>query len=196
MPGSMELIGMDFWGPTRQESANGNKYVLVITDYLTKFVVAKALPNNTVQTTAQVFVEEFIFKFGVPNRLITDQGVHFNNELLKNVAAMIGFDHIKSTPYHPQTNGQVERFNATVHPQLTKLYDENLNNWDEYLPAVLYAYNTGQHATTGYSPFQLMFGREPTLPLAQKQPTFTLTKPNDYWPRMMRSLKMYHQTAR
>ncbi|CAF1612309.1 unnamed protein product [Didymodactylos carnosus] len=70
--GSMELIGMDFWGPTRQESANGNKYVLVITDYLTKFVVAKALPNNTTQTAAQVFVEEFIFKFGVPNRLITD----------------------------------------------------------------------------------------------------------------------------
>ncbi|CAF1585106.1 unnamed protein product [Didymodactylos carnosus] len=185
-----------FLGPTRQEPANGNKYVLVITDYLTKFVVAKALPNNTAQTTAQVFVEEFIFKFGVPNRLITDQGVHFNNELLKNVAAMIGFDHIKSTPYHPQTNGEVERFNATFHPQLAKLYDENLNNWDEYLLAVLYAYNTGQHPTTGYSPFQLMFGREPTLPLAQKQPTFTLAKPNDYWPRMMRSLKMYHQAAR
>ncbi|CAF4512793.1 unnamed protein product [Didymodactylos carnosus] len=138
---------MDFWGPTRQESANGNKYVLVITDYLTKFVVAKALPNNTAQTTAQVFVEEFIFKFGVPNRLITDQGVHFNNELLKNVTAMIGFDHIKSTPYHPHTNGQVERFNATFHPQLAKLYDENLNNWDEYLPAVVYAYDTGHNAT-------------------------------------------------
>jgi transposase InsO family protein len=194
--GPMELIGMDFWGPTRQESVNGNKYVLVITDYMTKFVVAKALPNNTAQITAQTFLEEFIFKFGVPNRLITDQGVHFNNELMKNMAELLGFNHIKSTPYHPQTNGQVERFNATFRPQLAKLFDENLGNWDEYLPAVVYAYNTGQHATTGYSPFQLMFGRQPTLPLAEKHAIFTLTKPSDYWPRMIRSLKMYHQAAR
>ncbi|CAF1488885.1 unnamed protein product [Adineta steineri] len=194
--GQMELVGMDFWGPTREPSADGNRYILVITDYLTKFVVAKALPNNTAQTTAQTFVEDFIFKFGVPNRLITDQGVHFNNDLMRNITQMIGFDHIKSTPYHPQTNGQVERFNATFRPQLAKLYDENLNNWDEYLSAVVYAYNTGQHGTTGYSPFQLMFGRQPTLPLAQKHATFTLTKPNDYWPRIVRSLKMYHQAAR
>ncbi|CAF1062033.1 unnamed protein product [Didymodactylos carnosus] len=194
--GPLELVGMDFWGPIRQGSVNENKYVLVITDYLTKFVVAKALPNNTAQTTAQTFVEEFIFNFGVPNRLIIDQGVHFNNELMKNVAELIGFDHIKAIPYYPQTNGQVERFNATFRPQLAKLQDENLNNWDEYLPAVVYVYNTGQHATTGYSLFQLMFDREPTLPLAQKQPTFTLTKSNHYWPRMMWSLKMYYQAAR
>ncbi|CAF1178983.1 unnamed protein product [Didymodactylos carnosus] len=77
--GPMELVSIDFWGATRQESVNGNKYVLIITDYLTKFVVAKALPNNTTQTTAQTFVKEFIFKFGVLNRHITDQGVHFNN---------------------------------------------------------------------------------------------------------------------
>ncbi|CAF1026313.1 unnamed protein product [Didymodactylos carnosus] len=96
--GPMELVGMDFWGPTRQEFVNGNKYVLVVTDYLTKFIVAKALPYNTAQTTAQTFVEEFIFNFGVPNRLITDQAVHFNNELMKNVAELISFDHIKATP--------------------------------------------------------------------------------------------------
>ncbi|CAF1144117.1 unnamed protein product, partial [Didymodactylos carnosus] len=117
-----------FLGTTRQESDNGNKYVLVITDYLTKFVIVKALPNNTVQTTAQTFVEELIFNFGVPDRLIADQGVHFNNELMKNVAELIGFDYIKSIPYHLQTNGQVERFNATFRPQLAKLQGENLNH--------------------------------------------------------------------
>src|SRR5690348_623867 len=62
--GPLELVGMDFWGPTREKSGNGNRYMLVITDYLTKFVVAKALPNNTAETAAQVFVEEFVFRFG------------------------------------------------------------------------------------------------------------------------------------
>ncbi|CAF3283177.1 unnamed protein product [Rotaria sp. Silwood2] len=170
--------------------------ILIITDYLTKFVVAKAVANNTAPTAAQTFVEEFILKFWVPNRLITDQGTHFNNDLMKNAAQLIGFTHIKSVPYHPQTNGQVERFNATFRPQLTKLYDENLNHWDEYLPAVVYAYNTGSHATTGYSPFQLMFERNPILLLAQQSTEFTLTKPNNYWPQIQRLLKLYHQAAR
>jgi hypothetical protein len=194
--GPLELVGMDFWGPTRQESVNGNKYVLVITDYLTKFVVAKALPDNTAQTAAQVFVEEFVFQFGVPHRLLTDQGVHFQNELMKNISAMIGFEHIKATAYHPQTNGQTERFNATFHPQLAKLYDQSLQNWDEFLPAVVYAYNTGQHSTTGFSPFQLMFAREPTLPLTQQRATFTCSKPNNYWLKVNRLMKTYQQAAK
>ncbi|CAF4462918.1 unnamed protein product [Didymodactylos carnosus] len=57
---------------------------------------------------------------------------------------LLGTNHIKSTPYHPMTNGLVERFNATFHPQLSELYEKNLNNWDDYLPAVIYAYNTGK----------------------------------------------------
>ncbi|CAF0927570.1 unnamed protein product [Didymodactylos carnosus] len=124
---------MTYCGPTIEQSAQDNKNILVITDYLTKFVVVKAVPNNTAQTAAQVFVEDFIFKFGVPRRLITDQGVHFNNELVKDITLLFGVNHIQSTPYHPQTNGQVERFNVTFRPQLAKLYSENINNWNDYL---------------------------------------------------------------
>ncbi|CAF1460580.1 unnamed protein product [Didymodactylos carnosus] len=67
------------------------------------------------------------------------------------------------------------------HPQLAKLHDENVNHWDEYLPACIFAYNSGQHGTTGYSPFQLMFAREQVLPFDQPTSGITLAKPSDYW---------------
>jgi transposase InsO family protein len=194
--GPLELLGMDFWGPTPHYSSNGNKYVLVITDYYTKYVVAHALPDNTAITTAKCFVEQFIFKYGVPKRLITDQGVHFNNELMKNVTMLLGTHHIKSTAYHPQTNGLVERFNGTFHPQLAKLYNEDLNDWDEYLPPVIYAYNTGEQSGTGYSPFQLMFGRNPILPMDHTPAIIKFLRPNDYWRQLMKCMNVYREAAR
>ncbi|CAF1313731.1 unnamed protein product [Didymodactylos carnosus] len=138
-------------------------------------------------------MEEVILKYGVPRKIITDQGTHFKNELMEKIALLMGFKHAFATTYHPQTNGQVERFNATFYPQLAKLHDDNLNNWDEYLPACIFAYNTGLHSTTGYSPFQLMFAREPILPFDSPTSTITLTKPNDYWTQITQLTKVYRR---
>ena len=193
--GPLEMVSMDFWGPTPQYSATGNKYVLVIMDYYTKYVVAAALPDNTACTTAKFFVENFVFKYGIPRRLITDRGVHFTNELMGNLTKLLGTNHIQTAAYHPQGNGLIERFNATFHPQLAKLYNAELNNWDDYLSSVLYAYNTGVQSSTGYSPFQLMFGRHPILPLDHTSTTFRFDKPNDYWRKIMRCMKIYQNTA-
>ncbi|CAF1615106.1 unnamed protein product, partial [Didymodactylos carnosus] len=77
-----------------------------------------AVPNNSATTTAQFIVEEVILKYGVPRKIITDQGTHFKNELMEKIALLMGFKHAFATTYHPQTNGQVERFNATFYPQL------------------------------------------------------------------------------
>ncbi|CAF4790295.1 unnamed protein product, partial [Rotaria sp. Silwood2] len=90
---------MDFWGSVRP-SAQGNRYVLVLTDNLSKYVIAKAMPNNTAKAAA-----EFIMIHGAPERLITDNGVHFNNTLLKTIATTMHITHVLSASYHPQTNG-------------------------------------------------------------------------------------------
>jgi transposase InsO family protein len=72
--------------------------------------------------------------------------------------------YIKSTPYHPQTNGAIERFNAIFERQLAKVTNVYMDDWDIHLKSIVFAYNTGKHAATEYSPYQLQFGRHPNLP--------------------------------
>ncbi|CAF2040851.1 unnamed protein product [Rotaria magnacalcarata] len=173
--GPFQLIGMDYCGPFKQ-TPRGNQYVLCLTDYFTRWVVAVAVPDCSAKTTAEALFNEFICKYGVPAVIRSDQGTHFHNQLMKAMSKLIGYDHTYSTTYHPQSNGMIERFNATFVPQIAKLQDKENNNWDEFLSPVVFAYNTGTHSTTQYSPFQLLFGREPRLPTDGKQSSFTFRK--------------------
>ena len=157
------LIGIDYCGPLKR-TPRENQYVLVITDYFTRHITAIALPNCTAETTAQALFNEYFCKYGVPTVILSDQGSHFRNQLMSNIQNLIGYNHIYSTPYHPQTNGIVERFNSTFVPQISKLQDTEGNNWDEYLQAVVFAYNTGIHKTTKYSPYELVYGRLASSP--------------------------------
>ncbi|CAF4743481.1 unnamed protein product, partial [Rotaria sp. Silwood2] len=99
-----QILHMDFWGPVRL-SAQGNRYVLVLTDNLSKYVIAKAMPNNTAKAAAEFIMNEFIMIHGAPERPITDNGVHFNNTLLKTITTTMHITHVFSASYHPQTNG-------------------------------------------------------------------------------------------
>ncbi|CAF4541827.1 unnamed protein product [Rotaria socialis] len=110
-----------------------------------------------------------------------DQGPHFNNKLITAFTQILGYHHIKSTPYHPQTNGAIERFNSTFERQIAKLTDQCVNNWDMHLKSVVFAYNTGQHATTKFSPYELQFGRQPKLPPEKSPTSYEFSKPNDYF---------------
>ena len=189
-----QMVGLDFWGPV-QESYNGNKYVLVLTDYLSKFVVAKALPTCTAQVAAE-FIVETALTFGVPSQLLTDNGTHFKNELFQCLSKTMGFEHILSTPYHPQTNGQTERWNATMRPKLAMLCQNKEVNWDDFLPGVTHAYNTSTHATTGYSPSFLMFGREIPLAFDPARPVLQLPKVLNYVEHLSRYRTMILKSAK
>lgn len=188
-----QMVGLDFWGPV-QESNNGNKYALVLTDYLSKFVVAKALPTATAQVAAE-FIVETALTFGVPSHLLTDNGTHFRNELFQCLSGILGFTHVLSTPYHPQTNGQTERWNATMRPKLAMLCRNNEDNWDEFLPGVVHAYNTSAHATTGYSPSFLMFGREISLAFDAARPVLQMPKVSNYVEHLSRCRKVVLEAA-
>lgn len=189
-----QMLHMDFWGPVHT-SAQGNRYVLVLTDNLSKYVIAKAMPYNTAQMAAEFLLNEFILIHGAPERLITDNGVHFNNRLINCITEMMNVKHAFSAIYHPATNGQPERFNATFCAQLAKYYDQNNDDWDSYLQPVIYAYNSGIHATTGYTPYELAFGRKQKSPFDPTVKDFTLTQPDKFYKQLQRTRQIALEQA-
>ncbi|CAF1525917.1 unnamed protein product [Rotaria sp. Silwood1] len=193
--GPFVLIGIDFCGPLPR-TPRENQYVLIITDYFTRYITALALPNCTAETAARALFDDFFCKFGIPSVILSDRGTHFQNKLMENLQNLIGYNHIYSTPYHPQTNGIAERFNATFVTQISKLQNAQHNNWDEYLQAVVFAYNTGVHKSTKFSPYELLYGRTARLPIHIQPKEFTFLKPSDYFEQLKKTLRIFHQASR
>jgi Integrase zinc binding domain/Integrase core domain len=156
-------IGIDFVGPL-PITKNGNKYIIVAMDYLTKWPEAKATPAATADETVKFIYEEIICRHGCPQRILSDRGTHFNNQVVNGLMDRFKIKHLLSTPYHPQTNGLVERFNRTLCESLAKLVEQT-NEWDEFIAPVLFAYRTSKQSTTKIPPFYLTYGRDAVLPV-------------------------------
>ena len=160
----LQRVAMDILGPLPKTQA-GNKYILVIGDYFTKWTEAFAMPNMEAQTVARIFVDQFVCRFGAPQYLHTDQGRNFESCLLKETCELLGVKKTRTTPYHPQSDGMIERFNRTLLTMLSLAAVEDETHWDVKLPMLMMAYRSSQHETTGASPYSLMFGRELRLPV-------------------------------
>jgi hypothetical protein len=160
---SFERIGIDFVGPL-ERTKKGNKYILVVTDYLTKWPEAKAMKEATAKNVIEFIYEEIICRHGCPRVILSDRGTHFRNELVDGLCEKFEIKHKLSSPYHPQTNGLVERFNRTLCEALAKV-SEKENEWDKYIKSVLFAYRTNKHNTTKRTPFFMVYGREAILPI-------------------------------
>ena len=158
-----EILAIDF--TLLEPSRNGYENVLVMTDVFSKFTVAIPTRDQRAPTVAQVLISEWFYKFGVPSRLHSDQGRSFESSLIHQLCLMYGVTKSRTTPYHPAGNGQCERFNRTLHNLLRTLPVSRKHDWAACLPQVLYCYNTTPHQGTGESPFLLMFGQEPRLPI-------------------------------
>ena len=156
-------IAMDIVGPLKR-SKKGNKYILVLMDYATKWPEAFPLRNILTETIVEHLIE-VTARLGVPSELLTDNGTNFISRVMQQFCTMTGMKQIKTSLYHPQTNGMVERFNATLKRLLRKLVNNPGAEWDECLPYVLWAYRGTVHKTTGFYPYQLLFGKEMRMPL-------------------------------
>ena len=163
-----ELESINICGPY-PISVRGNKYILVITDHFTKWVEAYPLPNQEAVTVG-VCLESFVNTFGYPDVMLTDQGRNFESGLIKEMCAWLKSDKRTTSAYHPQCNWQTERFNRTMNSMLAQYVDSNQTDWDQWLPSVLYAYRTAIHDSTGFSPYKLLFGREPKHPIDFRLP--------------------------
>ncbi|GBM77787.1 Retrovirus-related Pol polyprotein from transposon 412 [Araneus ventricosus] len=144
---------------------SGNRWIIVCTDYLTRFTVTKALPTGEAIEVAKFIVEEIILKHGSPKEMISDRGRTFLSNLVKTINELCQTSHLLTTAYHPQTNGLTERFNKTLADMLSMYTDVEQKNWDTVLPFVTFAYNSAKQNSTGFSPYFLIYGRNITTPL-------------------------------
>ncbi|KAF0153184.1 MAG: hypothetical protein FD188_3384, partial [Ignavibacteria bacterium] len=162
-----EILAIDVVGgkETLPTTPRGNKYIFVMIDLFTRYVVAVSIPDQQAPTISDALINRFILIFGTPKKIISDQGANFESAIFANLCALWRIHKSRTTAYHPAANGACERVNRTIKRGLQKtLNQENLENWDMALPHVIFAYNTSVHSTTGFTPFFLMFGTEARIP--------------------------------
>ncbi|KAG1514342.1 hypothetical protein G6F52_009946 [Rhizopus delemar] len=147
-----------------QTSRSGHRYIVAAIDYLTKYVEARPLRFQSSSEIALFLYEDVICRHGCPTILVTDNGKPFLSGLVRKVCQAYSIVHKTTTPYNPQSNGLIERFNRTLGQILQKRSDTEKEDWDIYLPATLFAYRSIKQATTKQSPFFLMYGYEPKTP--------------------------------
>ena len=194
--GVWQLVAMDFHGPITPTSQHGHKYIISLTDVLSKFVVTKAVRDNTAQTAVKFLKEDVIAKFGTPRCILTDNGTHFTSTLMNELIKQIGATHLYSTPYHPQTNGQVERYNSTMDAKIAALSNSRKTDWDDQLPFVTFNYNTSIHSSTNQIPFQMMYGRLPVLPFDHHDQNINLTHDVDHVQKLNEFLSRLNEQAK
>ena len=194
--GIWKLLSMDFHGPISPTTQRGNRYIISITDILSKFVITKAVRDCSATTAANFLTNEVIMKYGTPTCILTDNGTHFTAQLMSNLLQRLGITHLYTTVYHPQANGQIERFNATMDGKIAALCNEKRTNWDEVLPFVTFNYNTSMHATTKHTPFEMMHGRQVTLPFDQQQALISLTQDPEHGKKLRNYLEKLAEDAR
>ena len=159
-----DRIGMDILD-THKTTAKGHRYVLVISDYFSKYTDAYPLRRHTAKAVADVLMTRWIVYHGVPKAIHTDQGAEFESSLVHRLTQLLGARKTRTTPYRPQSDGLVERFNRTLLNMLSAFVTERGNDWDMHLPYVLMAYRTSTHASTGCTPQVMIYGREANLPV-------------------------------
>ena len=159
----LEIVSIDF--VHLETSSGGYQYILTIVDNFTRFLQGYATKNKSALTAAKILYNEYIPRFGIPEKILHDRGTEFNNKLFSDLNRLCGVNQLRTTPYHPMGNGQCERMNGTILSMLKTLEESQKSRWKDQLTKLTHAYNCTKNSSTGFSPFYLMFGRQPRLPI-------------------------------
>jgi len=159
---AFDKVALDIVGPIRR-TQKGNLYLLTMQDLLTKYSIAIPLPDIKAETTADGFIRNFICRFGCPKSILTDQGTNFTSLLMKSIAKKFRIQHFRTSAFHPQSNGSLERSHLVLLEYL-KCFINKHENWDDLIEQANFSYNTSVHESTKYTPHELVFGRTARVP--------------------------------
>ena len=199
----MERVALDIMGPF-PESERGNRYIMVVGDYFTRWMEAYAIPDQKATTVATEFVNQFVCRFGVPTVLHSDQGRNFESAVFKEMCSVLGIEKTRTTPYNPKSDGLIERFNRTLITIVSMAIEptRRQRDWDEKLPLALFAYRSSPQESTGETPNLLMLGREVHLPidlstdLCRDDQELDRGLETDYAENLRDKMRLAHERAR
>ena len=164
----LELVHVDFLIIGGKKDVRKDINILVVTDHFTRYAQAYVTTSQTAVTAAKTLYEHFFTQYGWPTKLITDQGSCFKSRLFQSLMKEAKIRKIRTTPYRPQGNAQVERFNRTLQNMLGTMPIEQKKDWQDWVSTMTHAYNSTVCRSMGYSLYFLMFGREPRLPIDEE----------------------------
>ena len=195
----MERIHLDILGPF-PKSHSGNVYILMLVDQFTKWLECYPLPDKNVETIAKAMVEGFIARFGCPLQIHTDQGWNFTGNLFTQVCQLLQIVKTRTTPYHPASNAQVERFNKTLLQIIRAYLKGNQRTWDENLQLLARAIRASVNRTTGFTANRMMLGCEVLEPidlmLGTASQSLRQETSVEYVKKLEERLKRVHKQAR
>ena len=165
----IDIVNMETTVATKETTVV--KKVLVVVDHFTRYVRAFVIPDRTVKTIAKTLYKDYFSVFRFPCRLMSDQALEFVGGILTALCNILHVKKIRTSPYHPQSNGAVERTHQTLMRMIGKLDPNRKHRWPDHIGSICHSYNTTRSQVTGYSPHFLMFGRRLCLPIDLLFPT-------------------------
>ena len=162
--GPRELIHLDFLTLGGKTDVKGTN-IMVITDHFTRYAPSLCNFKANCSSSCSYFMGEFLVHYGWPEKILTDQEKSFENNLFRELCSLAKVKKLCTSPYHPEINGQCEHFNATLISMVGTLPSHAKKNWQEWITTLTHTYNCTVPSVTGFSPYFLMFGRNPKLPL-------------------------------
>lgn len=192
---AFEKIFLDVVGPL-PTSNNGNNFILTLQDDLTKFAWAVPMINHEANTVAHHFVTQFVCLHGLPQKLVTDCGTEFLSKVFKEVCNLLKIKQTSTTPYHPQSNGSLERSHRTLGEYLRSFVEKDQQNWDTRIPYAMFCHNSTIHSATKFQPYHLVYGRPAIVPSSLTKDAEPQYNYEDYQYEIKRQMQESHELAR